>query len=98
MENKEIDRLVAEKVMGWDDVWQPFFPSTEIKDAWLVVEKMKDMGLFFNVCPELDACHVDIWVQSDRHQGLNPYRTVHEKTAPLAICKAALAIVGVEVT
>lgn len=62
---RELDALVAQKVMGVQIEWvtaqgqkiptimgQPFYIkpySTSIADAWLVVEKLKDMGFSIDV-------------------------------------------------
>ncbi|ONK21212.1 hypothetical protein BLX87_23065 [Bacillus sp. VT-16-64] len=112
----EIDRLIAEKVMGWEfyedgESWTTengdhlFFsacdanewaPSSDISDAWLVVEKLKNKKTYLNICPEKERCTVDTWYEDDNGYYL-PYTSVEAKTAPLAICLAALKSVGVEV-
>lgn len=89
MENREIDKLIAEKVMGWEtEPFGPFFPSTNIQDAWSVVEKLnfdvkvtkyKDSGY---------QCHV--FIPSN-------VQMVFAESAPMAICKAALKAVGIEI-
>ena len=91
----ELDALVAEKVMGWFVAKGPHSPtsppdliprySTDIAAAWEVVEKMIDQGRRFVINNNFsrtmfiaDFCG----------------RDVLEKTAPLAICRAALKAVG----
>lgn len=109
MDNREIDKLIAEKVMGWFPLtdanrmnwWAPsveelpiwlklqknFRPSTDIKDAWLVVEKFEyhkvenDAGWYYCTL----ANHNTKFFDGD------------DDKAPIAICKAALKAVGVEV-
>ncbi|NYV66151.1 hypothetical protein HYI36_12835 [Bacillus sp. Gen3] len=104
MDNREIDKLVAEKVMGWKVIegkgimkpigrsfWRQvddFYPSINMESAWQVVEKL-DFDV--KVTKHKDSsyqCHVFI---PDNIQ------MVFDKTAPLAICKAALHAVGIEV-
>ncbi|MBS4171913.1 hypothetical protein [Bacillus sp. FJAT-49736] len=112
MENREIDKLVAEKVMGyrfdstkstyfknighgWENPVFDFHPSEDIASAWLIIEelyKRKQIRMFVsnNFHPLWEArCKKDTgdWIG----HGFD------EETAPLAICKAALNVVGVEV-
>ncbi|WP_313430061.1 BC1872 family protein [Siminovitchia terrae] len=119
---REIDRLVAEKVMGWRldetnfiDYWvgehdgqkgdwaiaHMWKPSTNIQDAWEVVEKINEefslvrtndtgmwvasIGFFGDECPECGEETFEV-----EYQGI-------ANAAPLAICLAALKAVGVEV-
>ena len=118
MTDRELDVLVAEKVMGLLVVKHPAaaptsvdfgigidgfdgvlpYYSTKIAAAWLVVEKMRtniphdSWGGFtvphprIEVSPKKDywAVYMGIW-----------YKTA--KTAPLAICLAALRSKGVEI-
>lgn len=112
MDNRQIDALVAEKVMGWgihkrntafwvksdrvDEVearpiafiheWQP---STDISQAWQVVEKLRN-----NI-----YCQIEFW--EDRNYSVNiitesgnsGYK--EDKSISMAICLAALQAVGV---
>ena len=93
---RRIDVFVAEKVMGWSKhsvVWyiddkpfriSDFSPSTQIADAWLVVEKLKER---FDI--EI-SCNVQGWtmyVYNDTYSG------IYAPAAPLAICLAALKAV-----
>lgn len=107
---REIDRLVAEKVMGWkideqvsnDDVvavfdekgnWGTFKPTEWIQDAWQVVEKFDktDFRVVRNYRGNYSAglmyWNKDTMVKVE----------AKAETAPLAICLAALEVVGVEV-
>jgi hypothetical protein len=95
---RELDALVAQNLMNWrvtqacgvyavcfgDSIAQlPYF-STDIKDAWLVVDKLRELGL-------------PVHIQVTQHQyGVVGYRDILNDdwmwadTAPLAICRAAL--------
>jgi hypothetical protein len=107
MNLREIDRLVAEKVMGWEpeeiegSVYlsgyvlykreEPphipdyqFKPSTNIQDAWLVVEKFPCLQLT-KLAENRYTCRFYLG------------DTAYAETAPLAICLAALKSVRVEV-
>lgn len=108
MNDKPIDELVAEKVMGWikppetsilKAMWVetpvgtvhrelPRF-STNIEDAWLVVEKLGyDVKVTKNsvLTPKYQA---HVFVPGD-------VKMVFAETAPMAICIAALKAVGEE--
>ena len=88
---RELDALIAEKVMGWSkeqvETWPVSVPhySSRIQDAWLVVAKFPQVAIY--------GPH-DLWLVrfSDR-EGVSindiddPGRG---DTAPLAICLAAL--------
>jgi len=111
MNLREIDRLVAEKVMGWEyvqdtDKWwdgdvldiENFNPSTNIQDAWRVVEKMRE-GRIFSLCDAWDENDEPIFYANFQYN--DGYHVVnydaYAETAPLAICLAALEVVGVKV-
>ena len=99
--SREIDALVAEKVMGITLIGKdmaaylneetqfmmpiPFY-STDIAAAWEVVEKVNDLGwnISFDPIPQE-------WITDfDEHQDW----VVSNKTAPMAICLAALKAKG----
>jgi uncharacterized protein YpuA (DUF1002 family) len=86
----EMDELVATKVMGWKNPWQPFQPSTDIADAWQVVDKLKED---YNMWLEQEGIYQCMFFKN------NPYEQDYSfaKTAPEAICKAALLVMGVEI-
>ena len=124
----ELDRLVAEKVMGWtnlDDMWSPFLrnpstglyrkdanqqktrwaPSTDIRAAWEVVEKLRTDGWapsLFGPIPEDGpwAGLAIVWYAQLERQWLDrtgkprEFAEDYGDTAPLAICLAALRAVG----
>ena len=119
MENREIDRLVAEKVMGWvaasevmrdEDTKLPFtrrywsdtegnytnqfhfVPCERIQDAWLVVEHFIKKGWDFSIETTL---HFNFVVDFN-DGGANMYCETSE-SAPMAICLAALKVVGVDI-
>ena len=101
-----IDREIAEKIMGWIDpdpvesnMWcdkshfptslkSMWHPSTDIKQAFEVVEKMREKGSIFTLCdqdpgekPEWDAQFFSVIATDD--------------TPAMAICLAALKAVEV---
>lgn len=102
---RELDAIVAEKMMGWEyfpaqvtgtfvrlgyffdpvsgEAHHHWSPSTDISAAWEVVEKFE---------------YIDVRSFKD-HYGCTVYgKTMTGKTAPEAICKAALlAVMGEEV-
>jgi len=116
---RKLDVLVAEKVMGWEDIHfdkngncfgkppkdfpqqcsihqVPHF-STNIMSAWRVVEKFSEYGWFATVCrfPCSSGANVHLQkVLSDGTPSNDKPIQVQEKTAPLAICLAALKAVG----
>ena len=131
---RELDALVAEKVMGWredayhywadpgggdETFWvvagstedhpgnRAWCPSTDISAAWGVVEHVRRMhparvwfelyaprgdlpwtAVFFTRCLE--------WEDSMYEMGSDRIIPSSGKEAPLAICRAALKVVGVK--
>lgn len=63
-----------------------FSPSTNISDAWLVVERMRELGFGVTIA---DYYQKELWeccfLGKRNNEG-----TAAEKTITLAICKAAL--------
>lgn len=105
MKNREIDILVAEKVMGWKkganfgvldngygvkfvvhDTLGEFSPTLRIEDAWQVVEKFRT----FDMSHVHDAFYVTVMRKGNEY-------TAEGATAQMAICKAALKAVGIEI-
>jgi hypothetical protein len=101
-----LDRTMAEKVMGWtwgragEDYmgWcgAPFkcvnarhgyfFPTTAIDDAWLVVERLAAMGITLAIrYQSSQETEVEVFPPDCREF------SVLAETAPLAICRAAMA-------
>jgi hypothetical protein len=122
MNLREIDRLVAEKVMGWKlrkyfeddcyitDEWMTdiqdkfnnsfividvdkFNPSTDIRDAWQVVEKLKIAVIPQAGDPPTDMKYL---AEIDRQPFGDNYEA-YAGTAELAICLVALKSVGVNI-
>lgn len=94
----EMDRLVAEKVMGWISAGSPYWykdgynvqsvyewqPSARIDNAWQVVEKMEERGSPLRMM--FKSIHdKGYWARF----GDGP-QNFYGDTAPLAICRAAL--------
>ena len=98
MNNREIDALVAEHVMG-NDV-RPY--STVIQAAWSVVEKMRAEKFGFKLeCGETNWNERSTWFAGFGKR-LNPVECEAKyvdtiETAPMSICLAALRAKGVEV-
>lgn len=109
MDNKEIDRLVAEKVMGWRK--ETYFPPTELADSydvWVKSETEYDYVERFNPSTNIR----DAWFVAEKFEyaqvvkdGGHFYAEVANErywmgdfeNAPMAICLAALKSVGVSV-
>jgi hypothetical protein len=100
---RELDVLVAEKVMGWTNLrttkagmrrgTPAEYPhighevppySTDMSAAWEVVEKMREREGYAGV----ESNH-DLWEAS-----MGPWYVATAETAPLAICRAALAAIA----
>jgi hypothetical protein len=115
MNNREIDKLIAEKVMkvpcflsqfGHGEVlWAEFegqdsvifHPTNNMRDAWMVVEKLKEQKLFVLIDVNYENYDVNIYQLDANFPGITI--TVADSfadTAPLAICKAALEAVEVK--
>ncbi len=85
---RELDALVAEKVMGqyfrneWYKLYNDTIPcySTDISAAWKVVEKIKKEFVGIS-----DPLNCNIWECSFTFK-----TSALGETAPLAICRAAL--------
>lgn len=80
---RELDALVAEKVMGHGSRWN-FMPSTDLDDAWKVVQQVLTWK----------HGHVDLSIESGGTCcTISSYERDGQATAPsvpLAICLAAL--------
>ncbi|MGM7720544.1 BC1872 family protein [Metabacillus sp. Hm71] len=107
MKNREVDYLIATKVMGWEDNDTPFYgvngervaskeffnPSDNIQDAWKVVEKLRKQIIMIDITTS-ESCYYSAIRQQGK--GLIAGR-IKEETATLAICKAALKTKGVDI-
>ena len=106
---RELDALIAEKVMGDNAVYYPesdmacytdFIPgcdilrlvppySTQIADAWLVVEKMKDSGYCVELFYDMVAWSVSFMhIDRDEKHGADWRNSIETQ-----ICLAALKAV-----
>ncbi|MGC4378284.1 hypothetical protein WD019_15350 [Fictibacillus sp. Mic-4] len=105
---KELDALIAEKVMGWKVAYYPtidifeaydeernpiilgkhFSPSTNISDAWLVVEWLESNIGGISLESHCDERRYSFRVFNGTH-----WIVARAETAPLAICLAALKCV-----
>lgn len=102
MTDRELDAMVAEKVMGWTlhgvapsggrvliapsgAMGIPNY-STDISAAWQVVEKMRSKRIHFEMGSTIPGDWT-AYFNNDR---------ATDKSAPRAICLAALKAVGVE--
>jgi hypothetical protein len=110
---RELDALVAEKVMGLPKPWQKYMIedgardwfyergldsygmskhhrvpsfSTDIADAWAVVERLKDTHYNFQL--ENDQGEIEPWIACFGQ------KSAVSSSAPHAICLAALRTVG----
>jgi hypothetical protein len=99
---RELDALVAEKIMGWkveygelghehftengEIKFLPFY-STNISDAWEVVEKFDDISVSKDKKEFL--CEIVVF-----NGNIGRVYEAYAETAPLAICLAALKAVG----
>ena len=100
-----IDREIAEKVMGWGKwtcdtilnggvAWNP---STDIKQAFEVVEKMRKRGLRFQLWDNIDSWAAQFINIIQKPKGSYSYDTQYfqedSDTPAMAICLAALKAV-----
>ena len=75
--------------------------STDIAEAWQVVEKIKEFKVYdwmqvpLTIAVYSDGCHVG-WVDDSMDDFANWHHEVTADTAPHAICLAALKAYGVE--
>lgn len=101
MTDRELDALVAEKVMGkkwsgarWGRGALPHY-STDIAAAWQVVEKLQADGFALLLDGNLHEQWTAAFTKGEPDGTGNEFRTA--STAPMAISLAALATVGVSV-
>lgn len=79
-----------------DDEEREWKPSTDIADAWLVVEKLE--ARFTSVEIHLEKGMTNVVVTEHFENGyLKNTHQGYEKSAPLSICYAALKSIGLEV-
>lgn len=103
---REMDALVAKKVMGYvtlrvqgGEVWswgdgrwrlKTWSPSTDIAAAWEVVARLNTLGIHLWAVGQEDA--LPGW-QADFGRNWQSAHQAWADTAPLAICRAALKAV-----
>jgi hypothetical protein len=96
MENYELDRLVAEKVMGWDfeeySDTSYFSPSDNSWSFFLVLNKVKKDGYYIMMDTNEDKSSVLISKEVKDINLPHRYSTITDKTLNLALCKAVLQI------
>jgi Phage ABA sandwich domain len=119
MNLREIDRLVATKVMGWkileikhtdSGVIGGFYddgekligvgewsPTSDIRVAWQVVEKLRDRYVYMNLTNNDDSYCCELMEQDLENSSRYFTYYADAETAPLAICLAALKAVGVNI-
>jgi len=81
---RELDKIAAKVVMGYDNPWFPFFASTDISAAFKLVEKF-DLNTFHLNWLDKDNPHGMGW-----HCKLRNEHVIRCNTAPEAITKAAI--------
>ena len=112
MDSHEIDRLVAEKVMGWEVPYEyddigimaytiekgafAFSPTNKIADAWQVIEKLQKDDWHIELYNENEKWCFDLTKYNEFMFVDRFYRTSAED-ASLAICLAALKACGIDV-
>ena len=96
---RELDALVAEKVMGWDHYPSkheivPAY-STDIAAAWEVVEKMRSDDWWAQIAQDnTDIWDAKLW-RGEPDRWFPTMETYgNAPTAPLAICRATLKTVN----
>jgi hypothetical protein len=71
-----------------------FKPSTNISDAWLVLEKLREIGIHSQIDVQKTTEYIN---QCMLHKKGLVLCRVSADTAPLAICMASLKAVGYEI-
>lgn len=88
----------------YDHSWRYWNPCEDIADAWMVISRMEEKGFWAQTRTPfgLSQCNDGYWCGFTPHlaTGWNgtPDDWTSAKTQPMAICLAALAAVGVEVS
>ena len=122
MTDRELDALIAEKVMGWRDIatdgvsvyghlppgTEPHLNvtragngfyhikrySTSIADAWEVVERMRELSFVLTLSWQSRNSE---WCAHWFYPADRTHKAAFHKSAPRAICLAALKTIGVDV-
>lgn len=108
---RELDNLVAEKVMVWkkdeeqkqrwitqngllhESYWRPTY---SINDAWQVIDALEKRDIWVSLYRGNHRSEATFYKYKNERYVYPPTRVIHE-SAPIAICLAALKIIGVEV-
>lgn len=97
--NWKLEKLAfSDYWVGEQDGWflkQLWKPTTNIEDAWLVVEKLENSYLQVHIATLNMNEGYSVQIYKPEQNGLNIIK--YADSAPLAICLAALKSVGVEV-
>ncbi len=106
---REIDRLIAEQVMGWTNlsvagnrfgttpegkvhrIVPPY--STDMSAAWVVVEKLRLLGYRGGIDWARADSEYECYFEASPI--LSERQSSRAETAPMAICLAALKVIGV---
>jgi hypothetical protein len=98
MTPQEINRAIAEKVMGTTVhgmsrvIGETWNPAERIDHAWLVVDRMKESGWKFHLADGMFGMNYLCAFYRGSHSD-----SLQADTAPMAICLAALEAVNVTV-
>jgi hypothetical protein len=95
-ENIEGEDRAADEATERYSVYESFRPSTEISDAWEVVDKLRDSGFYVGIKMPPKGKSESCWVRVEDYYGEKYYPAYAEKI-PLTICLAALKTVGIEI-
>lgn len=85
----ELDAEIARRVFGIDTTGKSHRYSADIAAAWLVFEKMRGIGFESKLIGDSEgtAWTAEFWI-------FYPTYRASDQSAPLAICRAALAALG----
>jgi uncharacterized protein YerC len=93
---RELDKLIAEKILGWSaekvgEIYEDWYsPSKNIGDAWQVINKLKEKGFYTDIEMESDFSYVVCVKDGYCDETISISVVSDAKTAPHAICLAAL--------
>ena len=99
--SRDIDRQIGKKLFGIDNEYilnnfgLPHY-STDIAAAWEVVEKLREEDLCFNIWVDSGYCEVEIKEFTITKTPVTSHAYIENKSAPMAICLAALKALGEE--
>ena len=86
---REMDSLIAKFVMKVDSPHDVYKFSTDIADAWEVVKKLELFSKYCFYGSDAD----ELWTVHSWKYGKPHFTGIESRTAPLAICRAALLAV-----